>query len=206
MNNKRFFYQNEFTIQKQVFTPRFETEQLVDLTCQYIKHWFKKPGRILEIGSGSGVIALSLKQRFSQWHIDAVDIDKRAVNNTNLNKNQTGLEICCWQSDLFSRVNRQYDVIVANLPYLSQKELVLTSVLINDPAQALFGGRDGLKHLRAFLKQVPLFLKNRYLIACEIGTKQSQVLKSLTNQFLPKANVLVQKDYNQLDRFLFIYN
>ncbi len=206
MAKKIFFYRHTFIVNNNVFQPRFETEQLVDLTTRYIKSWFKKPDRLLEIGVGSGVIALSLKNLLPAWTVDAVDINEQALANTKLNQQALKLVINCWKSDLFQKINKQYSVIVANLPYLQTGEMVSQTVLDQDPYTALFGGASGLKYIEAFLRQVKPFLKSRFLIGLEIGNRQKQAVLDLIKKYLPDVCTLAQKDYNQLDRFIFIYN
>lgn len=206
MPKKIFFYRHTFIINNHVFHPRFESEQLVDLTTRYIKSWFKKPDHLLEIGVGSGVIALSLKNVLPTWKIDAVDINEQALENTKLNQRTLNLMINCWKSDLFQKIKKKYSVIIANLPYLKTGGTVSQAVLDQDPYSALFGGENGLKYIEAFLKQVKKFLKPRFLIAIEIGHRQKQAVLDLVKKYLPDVCALAQKDYNQLDRFIFIYN
>lgn len=205
MNKKKYFYRHTFIINNDVFRPRFETEQLVDLTYRYIQTWFKTSDRILEIGVGSGVIALSLKNLLPDWQIDAVDINEKAIENVKLNQKKLKLAINCWKSNLFNHIKLKYSVIIANLPYLKTTETVESEVLQNDPYEALFGGHDGLKYIETMLKQVKSFLKPRYLIALEIGNQQKQQVVELAKKYLPNSYILTQKDYNQLHRFIFIY-
>ena len=206
MGKKIFFYRHNFIVDNAVFHPRFETEQLVDLTARYVNNWFKTPDRLLEIGVGSGVVALSLKNLLPEWTVDAVDISQAALRNTRLNQKTLNLFINCWESDLFQTIKRKYSVIVANLPYLGTKEAVSPAVLEQDPYTALFGGKTGLKYITAVLKQITPFLKPHFLIALEIGSQQKEAVLNLVKTYLPHAYVLIQKDYNQLDRFVFIYS
>ena len=202
-----FFYKNWFYLQKKVFWPRFETEQLTDLIIQYAKVLFAKKVEILEVGTGSGVVALSLGKADKNWSVDGIDINFKAIKLAK--KNQLKLKVTTvhfWQSDLFTKVDKKYDLIVANLPYVGKNEPQLDQkVFYWDPINAIIAKNNGLELIKKFLENVKKFLKERYLIALEIGFQQSVKVIQLVKKELPNANLKTRKDFNNINRFIFIY-
>ena len=116
------FYGNKFYVDERVLIPRFETEELVENTIKYINRFFTEPVDIIDLGCGSGVIGLTLEKKVSTKTVDLVDISSSALevarkNCGNLNSNANII-----QSDMFSAVNKKYDVIISNPPYIKTSE------------------------------------------------------------------------------------
>lgn len=202
-----FFYQNWFHLQKKVFWPRFETEQLVDLTINYAQNILEEKINILEIGTGSGVIAISLALSNQNWKIDAVDIDVKAINLAKYNQKLLNVSsVHFWKSNLFTNVEKKYNLIIANLPYVEKGSKFIKQTIFKwDPYRAIFGGNKGWELIRRFLQQVQFYLKQSFLIALEIGFQQKGTIIKLIKQEVKNANIQVMKDFNQIDRFVFIY-
>ena len=202
-----FFYKHHFYITKEVFLPRFETEQLVDLTINYGEGFFNKKITVLEIGCGSGVVALSLALVKPDWQVDAVDIDDKAIALAKQNQQHFKVKsVNFWKSDMFSRVKKKYDLIIANLPYVATNSpFVDPKILKWDPKRALFAKENGLELIRICLEEVKMFLNNKFLIALEIGFQQKTRVIKLIKQNLGSVHWHVVKDFNQIERFVFIY-
>lgn len=204
---RKFFYKHWFFVEKKVFLPRFETEQLVDLTIDYAQNLLGNKLEVLEIGVGSGVVALSLALANPHWKIDAIDIDEKAINLTRKNQHQLGIKsVTVWKSNMFNNVKKKYDLIIANLPYVEiNSPLLEKGVLEWDPKAALFAKEKGLALIKVLLKEARNFLKKRFLIALEIGWGQGPKITALVQELLPSSNIKVVKDFNQIERFVFIY-
>ncbi len=162
---------------------------------------------MLEVGTGSGVVALSLGKADKNWSVDGIDINFKAIKLAK--KNQLKLKVKTvhfWQSDLFTKVDKKYDLIVANLPYVGKNEPQLDQkVFYWDPINAIIAKNNGLELIKKFLENVKKFLKERYLIALEIGFQQSVKVIQLIKKELPNANLKTRKDFNNINRFIFIY-
>lgn len=198
------FYGNRFVVNENVLIPRFETEELVENTCCYIKENFPSNIRILDIGCGSGVIGLTLKQKFPNAEVDLLDISKEALDVSKENAKRLNLEVNFIQSDLFTNVSKKYDVIISNPPYLAFNEEIEEIVKNNEPHIALYGGVDGLDIYRKMIKTVKKHLNKRFLIAFEIGYRQKDTIKSLVEDSLDSVQFDIKKDLSGKDRMIFI--
>ena len=101
------FYGNKFMINKNVLIPRFETEELVENTLNYINKYFTEPVDIIDLGCGSGVIGLTLKKKLSTASVDLIDISEKALEVTTKNSQNLGIKVNIYQSDMFSNVNKK---------------------------------------------------------------------------------------------------
>lgn len=199
------FYGNKFEINENVLIPRFETEELVEHSIEYIKKYFKEPIDILDLGCGSGVIGLTLEKKVSTNSVDLVDISKDALavaykNCGNLNSKANLIE-----SDFLKNVSKKYDVIISNPPYIKIDEEIEPIVKENEPHLALYAGRDGLDCYRKILENIKPHLKEKSLIAFEIGFTQAKDITLLAHKYLENIKVKVIKDMSEKDRMLFIF-
>ena len=193
-------------VDKRVLIPRFETELLVEKTKMYIKNKFKKKIKILEIGTGSGCIAIYLKKE-TNCNIVASDISSDALKVAKGNAVMNDVKIKFVNSDIFSNVDGKFDIIISNPPYISYDESIEDIVKNNEPHIALYASCDGLFYYESILKDCGKYLNSNYLIAFEIGYKQGYRIKELAYKYLSKDIVVnIEKDYSNRDRFVFIYN
>ena len=161
---------------------------------------------ILEVGCGSGVIAINLALTNPLWKVDGVDISLKALNLSKKNLNlHPLLKVNFKKSDLFQNITKKYHVIIANLPYVENTFPIKPQILKWDPVCALFAGVDGLKLLDKLLQQINKYIYKKYLIALEIGYKQKEGMIKLIKKHLPKSHFIFKKDYAQKIRFVFIY-
>ena len=200
------FYGNKFIVNENVLIPRFETEELVENTMKYIKENFKEDISILDIGCGSGVIGLTLKKIFPNAQVDLLDISKKALEVATKNANNLNLDVNIIESDLFQNVSKKYDIIISNPPYIKDDEEIEEIVKENEPAIALYGGPDGLNIYKRILKDIKLYLKDKYLIAFEIGMTQKNDIEKLIEENLSNSKIEVKKDLSEKDRMIFIKN
>lgn len=199
------FYHSNFKITEDVLIPRFETEELVDKTINYIKMYLKEPLNIVDLGTGSGCIAISIKKEIN-CNMDAVDISKKALEIARMNAKENNVDINFYCGSFLEPLNKKYDVIISNPPYISYDEEIMDVVKNNEPALALYADNNGLACYEEILKNIPKYLNDKSIIAFEIGYQQGNSIKSLAQNYLPNARISIEKDLQGKDRFIFIFN
>ncbi len=199
------FYHSNFKITKDVLIPRFETEELVDKTINYIKMYLKEPLNIVDLGTGSGCIAISIKKEIN-CNMDAVDISKQALKIARMNAKENNVDINFYCGSFLEPLNKKYDVIISNPPYISYDEEIMDVVKNNEPALALYADNNGLACYEEILKNISKYLNDKSIIAFEIGYKQGDSIKALAQNYLPNARISIEKDLQGKDRFIFILN
>lgn len=197
------FYGYNFNINKDCLIPRFETEQLVEKTIDYINKLFDKKIDIVDLGTGSGCIAITLKKELDS-NVTAVDISNKALKVARGNANKNNVLIDFIEGDMLKPLNKKYDLIISNPPYIRYDEQIMDIVKNNEPHIALYADNDGLYYYEQILKNVNKYLKDRYLIAFEIGSEQGNKIKEMANLYLYHPVVKIEKDLQGLDRFVFI--
>ena len=199
------FYGNKFYINENVLIPRFETEELVENTIKLINEYFTEPVDIIDLGTGSGVIGLTLEKKVSTKTVDLIDIDKKALEVTHKNCGLLNSKANIVESDFFDNVgSKKYDVIISNPPYIKDDEEIEDIVKSNEPHIALYAGIDGLDCYRKILSTVKDHMKERCIIAFEIGYTQRKDIEELANKYLDDIKISVKKDLSDKDRMLFI--
>jgi len=199
------FYGNTIYVDENVLIPRFETELLVEKTIKYISKMKKERVNVLDIGTGSGCIAITIAKNVDSV-VDAVDISEKAISVAKKNIIHNSVDINIFKSDILSNVKNKYDVIISNPPYISNDEEIMDIVKYNEPHLALYAEDKGLYFYRKILQNVSNYLNKEYLIAFEIGYTQGEEIKNMANKYLKDAYVWIEKDYSDKDRFVFISN
>ena len=197
------FYGNTINVNSNVLIPRFETELLVDKTIKYIKTNFKNHVDILDIATGSGCIAITLKKEIYST-VDASDISEEALKVAQENALNNKVDINFINSDMLTNITKKYDIIISNPPYLTKNDDIMDIVKNNEPEIALYAKDNGLYYYDVILKNIKNNLKDKYLIAFEIGYTQGETIKNLALKYLDNINVKIEKDYSNKDRFIFI--
>lgn len=198
------FYGYEFIINSDVLIPRFETEELVNRTINYSKKLAIKQPKILDIGTGSGCIAITLAKEVDDASVTAIDISKKALEVAKDNAIKLSADIEFIESDLFSNVNSKYNIIISNPPYIDYDETIDDVVRNNEPHLALFASNNGLYYYEQILKKAKGYLLKPALISFEIGEKQGKIICDLAKQYFPNSKVTLEKDLQRKDRFVFI--
>jgi len=195
------FCGHTFAIDKRAMVPRPETEELVELLQSRIEN---RESKIIDVGTGSGAIALSLAAKFPEAEIYAIDISEDALSLARENAAQLRLSerVRFQKTDLLENLPERFDLIVANLPYISMNDRhLLAREVLHDPEVALFGGPSGDELARRLIEQAPTHLKLGGLLALEIGLGHAQGL----SDFLRQKNyhdIELKKDYSGISRFL----
>lgn len=191
-----------FLCDKRAMVPRSETEQLVELVEARIEN---RESRIVDVGTGSGVIAISLAAKFPEAKILAVDISDDALALAQENAAMLNLKdrVQFLKSRLLENVEGAFDLIAANLPYVStQDRHTLSREVLHDPEVALFAGKRGDELVRELIDQALTRLHPGGLLALEIGLGQSETLLSALAE-KNYRDICSKNDYNGVTRFIF---
>jgi len=191
-----------FLCDKRAMVPRPETEELVEIVESKIEN---RQSKILDVGTGSGVIALSLAAKFPEAEVRGVDISEDALDLARENAARLGLSdrVRFFRSNLLQNVDRTFDLIVANLPYIAaQDRHTLSREVLRDPDVALFGGAHGDELVHELIVQAPARLRPGGMLALEIGIGQSEGLLSVLAE-KKYRDIYSKNDYSGGTRFLF---
>ncbi|WP_338471052.1 peptide chain release factor N(5)-glutamine methyltransferase [Niallia sp. XMNu-256] len=205
------FYGRSFTVNEHVLVPRPETEELVLGALQRMKRIFgeEEELHVVDIGTGSGAIAITLKAERPNIHMTASDISEKALQVAveNAEKHHASIEFV--QGDAlqpFIEKGSKFDVVISNPPYipLGDKQDMSIVVTEHEPHHALFAGEDGLDIYRKFAVQLPLVLKDKALVGFEVGAGQSNAVAALMRETFPTARIETVHDINGKDRMVFV--
>jgi release factor glutamine methyltransferase len=172
--NKKYFWKDEFYVNECVLDPRPETEGIIEESIKLIKNK-QSIIKILDIGTGSGALAISLAREFNNANIMAIDISKEAIKvaEVNINNKKLNNQIKLKQTTI-DNINEKFDLIVSNPPYLTEQELENTSYEIKnyEPLIAFDGGEDGLNFYRDFSRKIYKIMNVNSYLVLEIGERQ----------------------------------
>ena len=199
------FYGYNFKVNENVLIPRFETEELVEKTIKYINKYLNKKVDILDLGTGSGCIAITLKKELD-CNVDAVDISSKALEIAKLNAKNNNVDITFYEGDMLNPINKKYDVIISNPPYIAYNEEIMEIVKNNEPHTALYAEDNGLKYYKDIISNANKYLKEKSIIAFEIGEKQGKLILEYAKKYFKDSIITVEKDMQNRDRFVFIIN
>jgi release factor glutamine methyltransferase len=200
------FYGNIIKVNKNVLIPRRETEELVEKTTAYIKKYLNTNIKVLDIGTGSGCIPIALKKLIPELNISAVDISEKALEVATENAKSNNAEITFIKSDVFENINEKYDCIISNPPYIRNDEKIMDIVKNNEPHIALFAEDNGLYFYKKIINESDKYLNTKFIVAFEIGEEQGNDIIDIAKEKYPNAKILLEKDMQHLDRFIFIIN
>lgn len=200
------FYGNIIKVNKNVLIPRRETEELVEKILKRIQV-FDNPV-IADIGTGSGAIAITLAKKLNTL-VYASDISLKALEVAKENVATNKVDVTFFEGDMlkpYIKNNIKLDVIVSNPPYIKKDEKIEDIVKNNEPHLALYAKNNGLEFYDSILKNASYVLKDKYLIAFEIGMDQGKNIEALAKKYLSNSIVEIEKDLSGKDRFIFVYN
>lgn len=207
LTGTRAFWALDFACDKRALIPRSDTETLIDAVLDIIadpkKHADAGTWRVVDVGTGTGCIGITIAHERPNTDVTLVDIDPNTLELARENVVKLGFEgkITLLQSDLLTKAPGPWDVVVSNPPYiaLDEKNLMGQDVLKHEPTGALFAGKDGLDIIRPLVKQAYTNLRSGGWFLCEIGFKQGDAVQGIVKEAGFKG-VVVRKDYGGHDR------
>ena len=197
------FYGYDYYVNKNVLIPRFETEELVYQTLEYLKN-IKPNAKVLDLCTGSGCIGLTLKQELNTLDVTMSDISREALEVTKINKDKYNVDCPIIESDLFENITGKFDCIISNPPYISRDEEVMELVKNNEPELALYADNNGLAIYERIFKEAKHYLNESYLLALELNSNKSQEIYNLAEKYFPGNKLIIKKDNYGRERMLFI--
>lgn len=201
-----YFYDRKFKVTKDVLSPRMETEELIYKVIEYVKKTNKNNLKILDLCTGSGIIAITIKKELEQVSVDVIasDISEEAIEVANENARFHEATIKFIKSDIFNNIDDKFDIIVSNPPYIDRKDEVImqNNVLKYDPHLALFAEEEGLYFYRKIIEQAKDYLKENGVMFFEIGYDQRDKIIQLAD--MNEYSAKVYKDINGRDRMAFL--
>lgn len=199
-----------FSVNQGVLIPRDETEELVGNVLIDIDNYFIEQEEIvvIDVGTGSGAIAISLKLEEPKLTVYASDISEQALKVAKQNAEQNQANITFFVGNMldpYIEKEIKVDVLLCNPPYIPSEEVIDYSVKQYEPHVALFGGADGLQYYREVFLNAPKVLKEKAMMGFEIGYQQKAILLKEVKEYFPDSEAMVLQDINGKDRMLFVY-
>lgn len=205
------FYGRRFQVNGNVLIPRPETEELIEHVLHLKKRlWKSESVDVLDVGAGSGAIGVTLALESAEMKVEAVDISTEALEVAKLNAGSLGAGVAFFESDLLSipiQMEKRFDIIVSNPPYipLGDHDELAVHVRAHEPHLALFGGEDGFDLYRRLTMDLPKVMKEKGLVAFEVGAGQGETVRLMLEASFPHAHTEVKFDINGKDRMVFAY-
>ncbi len=210
IKGKETFYGRDFIVNEDVLIPRYETEELVENILYRIDDYFDEYDSIdlCDIGTGSGAIGISLALEEPKLRVYASDISEKALDVAKTNANSLQAPITFYQGDMlqpFIDNHIKVDILVSNPPYIPNNQEIESIVKDNEPHVALFGGNDGLYFYRKIFASAKEIIKDKALLAFEMGFDQRKLMDEALQYYFPDTPYEIIKDLSGKDRMLFIY-
>ncbi|WJV43842.1 peptide chain release factor N(5)-glutamine methyltransferase [Apilactobacillus kunkeei] len=190
------FYGNRFKVDDRVLIPRPETEELVEWLLTDFSN--QKDLKVLDMGTGSGAIAISISKEHPDWQVDAADISAKALQVAGLNNEMNKTNVRFIESDLFNAITEDYDVIISNPPYISEDEIKYMdeSVIEHEPKEALFAKNNGLFMYQKIADYIKIKKDTVHgSLYLEIGFKQTDAVTEIFTGSIPGCEVTSRKDF-----------
>ncbi len=201
--NFKFFWKYKFYVNKNVLVPRPETELMIEKVLQFLPVSSNK--KILDIGTGSGCIAISLIKERPDCRITAIDKSKKAIKvaKKNAEMHQVGKKVNFLNIDIDKYFSNKYDLVISNPPYIKNSELLSLDkdVKLNEPKLALSGGSSGLEIFFKIINKCKILLKNNGKLFLEIGHRQGKELSKYLN-YNGFSQTKIYQDLSNKDRCL----
>ncbi len=202
---RRAFYDREMIVSPAVLVPRPETELLLEKALTFAKE--KSSLTAVDVGTGSGALAVTFAAHHPQATVYATDISPEALAIARQNAALQAVQVTFYQGDLLTPLlerDIRLDLMMANLPYIPSEDVLTLAVSRYEPRLALDGGADGLVLVRRLLKQAAQLIDPGGLTLLEIGAGQGVLAAGLAQEAFPQAKVHVELDYAGLDRIVVI--
>ena len=201
-----YFYDRKYKVTKDVLSPRMETEELIYKVIEYVKTSNKNKFKILDLCTGSGIIAITLKKELEQVSVNVIasDISEEAIEVAKENAQSHDATIKFIKSDIFNNIDNKFDIIVSNPPYIDRKDEVTMqdNVLKYDPHLALFAEEEGMYFYRKIIEQANDYLNENGVMFFEIGYDQKDKIIKLAD--MNGFSAEIYRDINGRDRMAFL--
>lgn len=205
-----YFYGYKMIVNSSVLIPRPETEELVGLVLSYYDDLFAgKKVEVVDVGTGSGNIAIALSKEEPNMTLTATDISEEALQTAKQNAINNEAQVDFLQGNMLDPLiekSMKFDILVSNPPYIPDDEYVEPIVKDNEPNIALFGGDKGMKFYNEILENASKILKPNCLLCFEHSHKTKEEMLALAKRTFPNGHAEVLKDLQGKDRFLVIIN
>ena len=205
-----WFYGYRFKVNPDVLIPRPETEELVaNILAAYDECFDGQDVDVIDVGTGSGANAIALRKEGAHLQVTASDISEQAVAVARKNAADNAADVTFLTGDMlepFIEAGIRCDILVSNPPYIPVHEQMEHSVVDFEPHVALFGGEDGLKFYREIFANAHRVIKEKAILAFEMGYDQGERLRALAKEHFPDARVEIIKDLSGKNRMLFVYH
>ncbi|GAJ26048.1 methylase of polypeptide chain release factors [Liquorilactobacillus sucicola DSM 21376 = JCM 15457] len=197
------FLGRKFKVTEDTLIPRQETAELVEWVLMDFKDE-QRSLNVADIGTGTGIIGISLKLENPHWNVTLTDISSAALSVADANARRYKLNTKNVCSDLFLALDERFDVIVSNPPYIAaaEKSLMDKSVITYEPHVALFAAEEGLHVYRRMAAEIEPYLKAEAVLYLEIGFQQGQAVKQIFQDAFPNADVFLRSDITGHDRMI----
>ncbi len=195
------FYGYQINVNQKVLIPRFETEYLIEKVLKKLS--INNP-KVLDIGTGSGCIAIVIKKELPDSKITAIDIDQDALSLAKKNAILNKVKIDFKVHPIENGIKDKYDLIISNPPYIGKEEKIMDKVYNYEPHKALFAPNHGLYFYELILQKAINHLNEKGIIAFEIGANQKEEITEMARKYFLKAKISCEKDLTGKNRYFFI--
>lgn len=201
------FYGYPFKVNENVLIPRFETETLIEKTIKLIKSLNLENSNLIDLGTGSGVIAITLKKEISSLNITAIDKSKKALKVAIENSKLNNVNVDFQNKDIFNyKLPENISIVISNPPYIEEDSNYNQNVLY-EPKEAIFvSNTNPLIYYEQILKMAKEKITKKHLIAFEIDEDHKEDMHKLCKKYFPSNNIVIEKDLAGKNRYAFIYS
>ena len=201
------FYGYPFKVNENVLIPRFETETLIEKTIKLIKSLNLENSNLIDLGTGSGVIAITLKKEIPSLNITAIDKSKEAlkvaIENSKLNKVNVDFQ----NQDIFNyELPENISIVISNPPYIEEDSNYNQNILYEPKEAILVSNTKPLIYYEQILKMAKEKITKKHLIAFEIDEDHKEDMHKLCKKYFPSDNIVIEKDLAGKNRYAFIYS
>lgn len=201
------FYGYPFKVNENVLIPRFETETLIEKTIKLIKSLDLENSNLIDLGTGSGVIAITLKKEIPSLNITAIDKSKEALKVAIENSKLNNVNIDFQNQDIFNyKLPENISIVISNPPYIEEDSNYNQNVLY-EPKESIFvSNTNPLIYYEQILKMAKEQITKKHLIAFEIDEDHKEDMHKLCKKYFPSDNIVIEKDLAGKNRYAFIYS
>ena len=201
------FYGDPFKVNENVLIPRFETETLIEKTIKLIKSLDLENSNLIDLGTGSGVIAITLKKEIPSLNITAIDKSKEALKVAIENSKLNNVNIDFQNQDIFNyKLPENISIVISNPPYIEEDSNYNQNVLY-EPKESIFvSNTNPLIYYEQILKMAKEQITKKHLIAFEIDEDHKEDMHKLCKKYFPSDNIVIEKDLAGKNRYAFIYS